>query len=274
MLVNGLSFDIEWHFPLDMFFKSFDRKKLMAVGRDQIVGNVHKVMDILSRRSIKATFFITGDVAEYFPEIVGEIARDGHEIGCHGYEHKAVYLMTAATFREQLFRAKTILENSSGGRVVGYRAPAASIDGRVPWAVSILKDAGFHYDSSMLSCNLMDGFKPAGSGLYRDADGFMELPLGSISAFGRKHAMAGGGCFRFFPYDWTRSVILRNNRDGNPVFFYLHQWELDPKQPKLLPCKMWLRCYGGIRFVKNRLERLLDDFSFTTYQEIIKKAVI
>lgn len=272
-MLNGLSFDIEWHFPLDQFLEKRPAKELRRVGEDQIVKGTERLLNILRRYSTKATFFVVANVVEYFPNVVGNIISEGHEIACHGYRHTEVWRQSPKEFKKQTISAKEMLQETSHQRVNGYRAPCFSINRQSVWALPILKDVGFAYDSSILAGEISQMINLVGlkNGIYSFDHDLIELPVDSISLLGRNHAVVGGGFFRVLPYSVTKRLIKRRNQAGHPVYFFLHQWELDVNQPRLLPRKQWGRCYAGIRFAEEKLKRILGDFSFATMSSVIKE---
>jgi polysaccharide deacetylase family protein (PEP-CTERM system associated) len=263
---NALSFDIEDWFQVENL-KS-------AVSRDQWDGmelrverNTRRILDLLRERQIRATFFILGWIAERCPELVREIDHEGHEIASHGYGHDLVYSLTPEAFRADLLRSKSILEGITGKPVFGYRAPSFSITPRNLWALDVLKETGFIYDSSVFPVSVHDryGFAGVGGRPFSWPNGLIEIPL-SVSRLGRmSFPAAGGGYFRLFPYGYFRSVFSAMNRRGESATFYLHPWELDKEQPRVrIPWFYRFRHYVNLGRTEERLRQLLKDFQFTS----------
>ncbi len=263
---NALSFDVEDWFQVENLKPAIPRE-LWDTLELRVEANTRRILALLRERDVKATFFVLGWVAERCPELIREIDRDGHEVASHGYGHHLVYELTPDAFREDVLRSKRILENLVLKPVVGYRAPSFSITPETPWALDVLKEAGFLYDSSIFPVSLHDryGFTGASSRPFTWPNGLVEIPLAVYSIGKFSFPAAGGGYFRLFPYRYFRHVFARLNRNGQPVTFYLHPWELDPDQPRVrVPWFYRFRHYVNLRKTEGRLRRLLEDFRFTT----------
>jgi len=233
----------------------------------RVEDNTRRILALLRERDVKATFFVLGWVAERCPGLVQDIDREGHEVASHGYGHHLVYELTRDAFREDVLRSKRILEELVLKAVVGYRAPSFSITPETPWALDVLKEAGFLYDSSIFPVSLHDryGFAGASPLPFTWPNGLVEIPLAVYTIGKFSLPAAGGGYFRLFPYLYFRHVFARLNRNGQPVTFYLHPWELDPDQPPMrVPWFYRFRHYVNLRKTEGRLRRLLEDFRFTT----------
>jgi len=266
---NALSFDIEDWFQVENL--------RTAIARDQwdtlelrVETNTRKILALLREADARATFFVLGWVAERCPDLVREIDREGHEVASHGYGHGLVYDMTPAEFREDLLRSKKILEDIVKKPVTGYRAPSFSITPRNLWALEILKETGFDYDSSVFPVSMHDryGFSGCSTKPFLWPNGMVEIPL-SVYRIGRLSLpAAGGGYFRLFPYEYFRRIFTRLNRRDEVVTFYMHPWELDPGQPRVrVPWFYRFRHYVNLSAAEARLRRLLRDFRFTTLSE-------
>ena len=263
---NALSFDIEDWFQVENL--------KTAIARDQwdelelrVETNTRKILALLREANARATFFVLGWVAERCPDLVREIDRDGHEVASHGYGHGLVYDMTPEAFREDLLRSKRILEEIVKKPVTGYRAPSFSITPRNLWALDILKETGFDYDSSVFPVSMHDryGFPGCSTRPFVWPNGLVEIPL-SVYQIGRLSLpAAGGGYFRLFPYGYFHRIFTRLNRRGEAATFYMHPWELDPGQPRVrVPWFYRFRHYVNLSQAEARLRRLLRDFRFTT----------
>jgi polysaccharide deacetylase family protein (PEP-CTERM system associated) len=217
-------------------------------------------------------------VAERHPHLVRQIADRGHEIASHGYAHRLVYDQTPAAFRDDVRRAKGLLEDASGGPVRGYRAPSYSITPRSLWAVDILIEEGYSYDASIFPIRHDRYGIPVSPRqpfrIDRNGGSLMEVP-GSTVRVGRLNLpVAGGGYFRILPYRWTRWGIARcNAQDRQAAVFYLHPWEIDPEQPRL--AAGWLsrfRHYRNLDKTEGRLRTLLSDFRFGTLAALLRRS--
>jgi polysaccharide deacetylase family protein (PEP-CTERM system associated) len=265
-MINALSFDVEDWFQVENLKPAiaYDRWDTFEL---RVEDNTHKILALLRESGTHATFFILGWVAERCPDLVRAIEHEGHEVASHGYGHKLVYDMTPEDFREDLLRSKQILEDIIKKPVLGYRAPSFSITPRNLWALDVLKQTGFQYDSSVFPISMHDryGFVGCSSQPFVWANGLVEIPL-AVYPLG-KYALpvAGGGYFRLFPYWCFRHAFARLNRKQQPFTFYLHPWELDPRQPRVrVPWAYRLRHYVNLHKTEGRLRRLIRDFRFTT----------
>ena len=285
-LTNFLSIDVEDYFQVSAFEKvspseSWDGCDL------RVVANAERILALLDKDGIKATFFVLGWVAERCPELVRRIAAAGHEIASHGHGHRRVGTLSREDFRDDIRRAKGCLEDLSGQPVLGYRAPSYSISRQTPWAFDELLDAGYHYDSSIFPMRhdfygMADWPRFAGYAV-KDGDGqwrpgeaavgeaaILELPISTVRLAGKNLPIAGGGYFRLLPYAVTRWGLKRiNENEGKPFVFYLHPWEFDPAQPRFQGAgwKSNFRHYLNLHKTEGRFERLLGDFRFGTIRD-------
>jgi polysaccharide deacetylase family protein (PEP-CTERM system associated) len=231
-----------------------------------VVGNTEKVLALLANNSVKATFFIVGWIADKFPHLVKTIHSQGHIIGCHSYWHRKVYDLSPEEFRADTLKVKELLEDIIGEPVPGYRAPSYSITGRALWAIDILKELGFTYDSSIFPVyHDTYGIPDAPRFNYRHPNGLLEYPISTALIFGRKVPVSGGGYFRLFPYWFTRWALKSiNQKEDKPFVFYLHPWEIDPEQPRMHQARLLsrFRHYNNLDLAKQRLGQLLNDFQF------------
>ena len=263
---NALSFDIEDWFQVENLKPAIPREEWDKLEL-RVETNTRKILALLREADTRATFFILGWVAERCRDLVREIDRNGHEIASHGYGHGLVYDMTPEAFRDDLQKSKDILENIVGKPVLGYRAPSFSITPQSIWALDVLKEAGFKYDSSVFPVSMHDryGFSGCSSRPFTWPNGLVEVPLAVYRVGRLSLPAAGGGYFRLFPYEYFRRIFSRLNRQGEAVTFYMHPWELDPGQPRVrVPWFYRFRHYVNLDKAEARLRRLLKDFRFTT----------
>ena len=273
---NALTVDVEDYFQVS----AFDG----VVARDtwherpsRVEANTRRLLDLFDNAGARATFFVLGWIAERFPGLVPEIAGRGHEIACHGYGHRLVYTQTPAEFRGETDRAKRVLEDQAGVSVAGYRAASYSITHASLWALDVLVDLGFRYDSSIFPVR-HDRYGIPGSPRWphqrRTPRGraLLEFPLTTWRIGGVDVPVAGGGYFRIYPYALTRHALRHVNRvDGQPFVFYLHPWEIDPGQPRIAASwRSRFRHYTGLARCEPRLRRLLDEFEFTTVADCLE----
>lgn len=263
---NFLSIDVEEHFQVSAF-EDVICSTDWGAHESRVVSNTKILLDLLDKHNTKATFFIVGWVGERYPELVLEIRDRGHEIGCHSYMHKKVYDLTPDQFRQDTYKAKMILEKVLGDRVVGYRAPSYSITSKSLWALDILAELGFEYDSSIFPVYHDNyGIPDAPRFKYHhNKQDLVEYPISTVKIFNYNIPVAGGGYFRLFPYWLTKKFLNRiNTREKQPFMFYLHPWEVDPGQPRVKNSKYLskFRHYNNLDKTLGRLSRLLVDFKF------------
>jgi len=258
---NGLSVDVEEWFQVGAFERVIDKADWDGLD-SRVAYNTGKVLDLFGETGVKATFFTLGWVAERNPALIRRIADEGHEVASHGWDHDRVFTMTAEAFRADLKRARIALEDASGQRVIGYRAPSFSIDQRTPWAHPVLAEEGYAYSSSVAPL-VHDhyGWADAPKYAYRPVAGsdLIELPITLADVAGRK-ITTGGGFFRLFPAAITDRAVARANRDEHrPAVFYFHPWEIDPEQPRVTraPLKSRLRHYSRLGAMAGKLRGLV-----------------
>jgi len=271
---NVLTVDVEEYFHPNAMDGAVDPSRWDGLPK-RVEHNTHRVLDLLSEHDVHATFFVLGWVAERLPHLVTEIARRGHEVACHGYAHRLVYRLGPARFRDDVARSKRILEDCLGSRITGFRAASCSIVETTLWALDILIEEGFEFDSSIFPVRHdiygIPGFHRFAVRLRRGAGEIVEIPLSTVRLFGRNWPVAGGGYFRLLPYWITRMSLQRlNRRDRAPAIVYLHPWELDVDQPRLpAGAVSRFRQYTNLGRTESRLRRLLDDFTFAPIRDVI-----
>ncbi len=272
--LHCLSFDVEEHFQVSAFASPM-RRRHWDQFESRVEQNTYKILHLLERRGIKATFFVLGWVAERHPRLVKEIASLGHEIASHGYSHELITAQTPALFREDVRRAKGILEDLVGASVTGYRAPTFTITPETEWALPILVEEGYVYDSSIFPV-IHDsyGFRGANPWCHQlntTSGPLWEVPPSTIQLAGIRIPIAGGGYFRLFPYPVLRWMLRQVEAQGHPLVVYLHPWELDPHQPRMNgPLLSRFRHYVNLQRTEERLARLIEDFSFAPVREVIE----
>jgi polysaccharide deacetylase family protein (PEP-CTERM system associated) len=239
---------------------------------------VYGILDLLARHGARGTFFTLGWVAERHPRMIKRIAEAGHEVASHGWDHVRVTHQTPDEFRASVKRSKTCLEQLTGTQVLGFRAPSFSIVPGREWALDILVEEGYRYDSSLFPIRRPGGYGYASAGrdpfvLERAAGKLGELPPATLRRFGVNLPAGGGAYFRIFPYALVRSAFRHFEARGVPGTFYMHPWEIDPDQPRQ-PAR-WssrLRHYTGLSRTLPRLERLLSEFRFTAIADRFTRA--
>lgn len=273
---NALTIDVEDYFHVSAFSKVISKDDWNSKDL-RVRENTVELLELFDTYNVQATFFVLGWVAEKDPYLIKEISSRGHEIACHGYSHDLVYTQNINIFREETYRSKTILEEIIQKPVVGYRAASYSITNQSLWAIDVLCDMGFQYDSSIFPVRHdRYGIPEAPKYPYLQAgengNKIVEFPLSSINILGYQLPVAGGGYFRLFPYLCTKWAFNRiNKKIRKPFIFYLHPWEIDTAQPKINANRLSMfRHYNNIDKCKVRLEHLLKDFKFTTAFNVLE----
>lgn len=274
---NALTIDVEDYYHVAALAPGIPRNS-WDERESRVVDNTRKLLAIFEEFDVRATFFVLGWVAERHPRLVSEIAANGHEIGCHGFSHRAVYEQTPEEFREETRHSRDLLENIIGSEVLGYRAASFSITSKSLWALDILVELGFAYDSSIFPVRHdRYGIPNAERGPHRmptpKQRSIAEWPLSTAMAFGCRFPLAGGGYFRLLPYWFSRwGLASINRRELRPFIFYLHPWEIDPAQPRV--SASWLsrfRHYTNLGKSEERLRRLLREFRFSTARDGLER---
>jgi len=272
---NALTIDVEDYFQVAALAEAvrYDDWSSMEY---RVEANTDRILALFERAGVKATFFPLGWVAERSPELVKRIAAQGHEVASHGYSHQLIYNQTPDVFKEETRRSKVILEDILGAPVTGYRAASYSITNQSRWALDILAEQGFTWDSSIFPVHHdrygMPGTPRWPHRLTTDKGyELAEFPLSTFKLPGYTLPIAGGGYFRLFPYWFSRYGLGSINRQGRPFVFYLHPWEVDPDQPRLdVKWFSRFRHYNNLDVCEQRLARLLSDFRFTTMSQVLE----
>ena len=275
-MLNALTVDLEdWYQGLTSTGQRVDR---WPVYEDRVVESSQKLLDILDEAGVKATFFVLGYVADQFPALVRRVADAGHEIGLHSYHHRPVHRLTPDQFRADLVRGREAVEQASGRQVIGYRAPMFSINRSALWALEVLTEMGFRYDSSVFPTrNMLYGFPDAPRFPYHPLGNspFVEFPLSTVHMLGINWPVAGGFYLRLLPYPLFKRGLQRINREGKPAVIYLHPWELDADQPYPNPTlRERFTHYHNLRRTAAKLTALLRDFRFGPLASLLDGAVL
>ncbi|RSY89625.1 DUF3473 domain-containing protein [Sphingomonas koreensis] len=261
MTANALSVDVEDWFQVGAFEKVIARGDWDGLDH-RVEANTDKVLELFDTGGVKATFFTLGWVADKYPALMRRIAEAGHEVASHGWDHQRVFNLTPDQFRDDITRARAALEDASGQKVTGYRAPSFSIDKRTPWAHQILAEQGYAYSSSVAPIGHDHyGWEDAPRSAFRPVAGseLIELPVTTATFFGRE-ITTGGGFFRLLPGNVIYRAIEALNGAGKPAIFYFHPWEVDPGQPRVAnaPLKSKLRHYSRLGAMAGKLGTLMQ----------------
>jgi polysaccharide deacetylase family protein (PEP-CTERM system associated) len=285
--LNALTVDVEDYFHVEAFSGSVSRDSWDTFPL-RVEANTLRLLDLFDRHQVRATFFILGWVARKRPGLVAEIARRGHEIGCHSFWHRLVYRLTPDEFRADLREATRTIEDAAGVRVRGYRAPTYSVTAKSLWALEILAEEGYAYDSSIFPLRHdvyglpsfprhpveldLDGARGGTMPLPADRRSLIEFPPSTVRALGWNLPGPGGGYLRILPFRYSLWALGRLRREGKmPATVYIHPWEVDPEQPRIrAPLRSRLRHYTGLRRTSARLAALLDRYPFTTMGRVLE----
>jgi polysaccharide deacetylase family protein (PEP-CTERM system associated) len=274
-VLNAMTVDVEDYFHVAALAQSIDRSQWDSM-EYRAEESTRRLLRLFESSQIKATFFVLGWVAKRSPDLIKEIHRAGHEVASHGMSHKLVYNQTPAEFESETKDAKALLEDIIGAPVLGYRASTYSITRRSLWALDILHEAGFVYDSSIFPIRhdlygIPDApVAPARISTPKGAS-IVEFPMSTAQMFGMKIPVSGGGYFRLLPYWLTARGLASLNSEGRPFIFYLHPWEVDPDQPRIKASwKSRLRHYTNLSRCEARLRRLVSEFSFGPVRDVLQ----
>jgi polysaccharide deacetylase family protein (PEP-CTERM system associated) len=274
-IVNAMTVDVEDYFHVSALAevisrKDWDRMEYRAESSTQ------RLLELFAERRIKCTFFVLGWVANRSKQLIRTIHAAGHEVACHGLTHELVYRQSPELFRQETSQSKAMLEEIIGAPVLGYRAASYSITAQSIWAMDILCELGFKYDSSIFPIR-HDRYGIPGAatapGEFTTAQGnrIVEFPLSTARFLRWRLPVAGGGYFRLLPYAYTSWGLRKINREENiPFVFYLHPWEIDAEQPRF--AASWLsrfRHYTNLDKCEARLKRLVGEFEFAGMAQVL-----
>ena len=275
-LTNALTIDVEDYFQVSAFAPHIKRSEWNS-RECRVERNVGRILEMLSANKTKATFFALGWIAERYPQLIRQIAAQGHEIASHGYGHERASDLTEDAFFADIHLAKVILEDLCGTEVKGYRAPSFSIGAGNLWAFDCLARAGYRYSSSVYPIRHDHyGMPESPRFAYSVRPGLVEIPVTTLRALGRNLPSSGGGYFRLLPYVLSRWMLRRvNTGDQQPGIFYFHPWEIDVAQPRIegISNKTRFRHYVNISRMEAKLAQLLDDFQWGRMDEVFRRSI-
>ncbi|MBN7768871.1 DUF3473 domain-containing protein [Marinobacter daepoensis] len=273
-IANALTIDVEDYFQVAALAEAVKQDDWSAM-EYRVEANTDRLLGMFAEQDIKATFFTLGWVAERSPALVRRVLEAGHEVASHGYSHQLIYTQSPEVFREETRRSKQILEDITGVSVTGYRAASYSITSQSRWALDILAEEGFTWDSSIFPVH-HDRYGMPGTPRWPhrlttdEGHELAEFPLSTLKFPGYTLPIAGGGYFRLFPYWFSQWGLGQINKQGQPFVFYLHPWEVDPGQPRLdVKWFSRFRHYNNLDVCQARLDRLIHHFRFTTMSEVL-----
>ncbi|MES9987215.1 MAG: XrtA system polysaccharide deacetylase [Candidatus Thiodiazotropha endolucinida] len=276
MLVNAMTVDVEDYYQVSAFAKNIDKSEWDKYP-SRVNTNTNWLLEHFDEHNIKATFFVLGWVAERENQLIKRISDLGHEVACHGYRHDLIYNQTKQVFKEETIKSKSILEDLIGKPVNGYRAASYSITADSIWAIDILCEAGFTYDSSIFPIvHDRYGIPNAETVPHKyctdSGNEIIEFPLSTVGIGNKRLPISGGGYFRLFPYWMTLQGLRMVNKKNIPFIFYMHPWEIDVDQPRIKSSLLSeFRHYQNLNKFKPRLTRLINQFEFSTVEEVLYK---
>jgi len=264
-IANALTVDVEDYFQVSALAPYIARADWERIPC-RVERNVERILELLAESGSQATFFTLGWIAERYPQLVRRIVEAGHELASHGYSHLRIHEQTPVEFAQDIRRAKALLEDLAGTEVKGYRAPSFSVGKKTLWAFDCIAQAGYRYSSSVYPIRHdLYGMPDAPRFAYRPNDALLEIPVATARVLNHNVPAGGGGYFRLLPYCTSRALIRRVNKaDRRPTVFYLHPWEIDPGQPRVLGAslKTRFRHYLNLERTEARLHSLLRDFKW------------
>jgi len=267
-----MSIDVEDWFQVENL-KGAVRRDTWNARQLRVERNMDRMLELMADRGVRSTCFVLGWIADRCPALVSRIAAEGHEVASHGYGHELLDSLSPKEFRADVERSKHVLEDLTATEVLGYRAPAFSIK---DWALPILEDLGFTYDSSSFPTLAHDRYgrltgMTAGQAVVELRPGFHEVCVSCLMVGSRGLPWGGGGYFRLIPYPLFRRGVERILRSGQPYVFYIHPWEIDPGQPRVeeLSRGYRFRHYVGLETCERRFGSLLGDFRWSTAGELV-----
>lgn len=267
MTTHFFTVDVEEHFQVQALAPYVPRTSWDRC-ESRVAASTSRILELLAAAGARGTFFVLGWVAERHPAVVRDIAAAGHEVASHGWDHRRVTELTPVEFRDQARRSKALLEDLAGSKVLGYRAPSYSIVRGCEWALDILVEEGYRYDSSLFPVTRPGyGYASGARDPYwieRLAGRLCEVPPATLRRAGVNLPAAGGAYFRLLPYGLVRAALRDAAARSQPGTFFIHPWEVDPGQPRVaVPLLTRIRHYGALDRTLPRLARLVREFQFT-----------
>lgn len=271
----AFSVDVEDYFQVEALREICPRSSWEEC-EDRITASTERVLRLLEAQGARGTFFVLGWVAERHPDLVRRIAAAGHEIASHGSDHELIYNQSPEAFRADVRRARHLLQDLSGQAVIGYRAPSYTIVARTQWALDVLEQEGYRYDSSIFPiARRRYGMPGAPRYPHRialpEGRSIAEFPLPTVR-FGPLNVPATGGAYtRLLPFAFQKWAVRRMLKARRPFILTIHPWELDPEQPRFdVPRRTRWTHYHNLAKTEHRLARLLAMGTFRSLAEILQ----
>lgn len=274
-MTHILSVDVEDYFQVEAF-RDVVRREEWERWPVRVGDNTRRVLDLFDEFGVKATFFTVGWVAEKDPALIADIDSRGHELACHSYWHRTVYSLSPDEFREDTRTARDRIEQITGKKILGYRAPSWSVTRQSMWALDVLAELGFEYDSSIFPIH-HDIYGVPGASRFahvrRCANGMLlrEFPPTTVRLAGMEFPAAGGGYLRILPVRFTNWAFRQIEAERQPVVVYFHPWELDPEQPRIPGARLRsrVRHYTNLSRMQDRIRLILKEYRFQPFREAL-----
>lgn len=270
-IINAMTVDVEDYFHVSAFENVITPADWKSC-QPTVDYNTRTILDLFAKHDTKATFFILGWVAQAFPELIAEISAQGHEVASHGMNHRRASTQSKAELREDIQSSIHLLEDITGKKVLGYRAPSFSIGQKNEWAFELLVELGILYSSSTYPIEHdLYGTPDWPRFIHQRQEGIIEIPVPTLRDKEKNVGIGGGGYFRLYPYWLSQKRISKYLTEENaPYSFYFHPWEIDPNQPKVnnASFKSKFRHYINLSKMAGKIERLLIDFNWSSMQDV------
>lgn len=268
---HAMTVDVEDYFHVSAFEKQISPSEWSSC-KPTVDYNTRRLLDLFDEKNAKSTFFILGWVAEAFPDLIKDIHARGHEIASHGTNHRRATTLTRDQLKEDISSSLNLLEDLTGEKVIGYRAPSFSIGKTNEWAFELLVELGLKYSSSTYPIEHdLYGTPDWPRFAYNRPEGILEIPIPTLRKDDKNQGIGGGGFFRLYPYWLSKKRIERFMAEENaPYSFYFHPWEIDPDQPRVkgAPLLSKFRHYVNLSRMEKKLIRLLDDYQWSSMKDI------
>jgi polysaccharide deacetylase family protein (PEP-CTERM system associated) len=271
-ILNAMTVDVEDYFQVSAFDPYVSRDSWEQYpGR--VEENMDRILEMFSRNAIKATFFTLGWIAMKYPALVKKIVDDGHDLASHGWDHRMVTQLNRSEFEQDVAKSKQMLEQVSGSRVIGYRAPSYSFTKANDWAHAVLAEQGYRYSSSVAPIKHAFYGIPDAPRFAHDCENgaILEIPITTTRMLGRNLPCGGGGWFRLYPYfvsTWALDRVTKS--EGRSAIFYFHPWEIDPEQPRIdgIGSVARFRHFQNMKHMEPRLNRLMKQYRWGTIPDV------
>ena len=274
LIVNAMTVDVEDYFHVSAFEKVISPNDWKSC-QPTVDYNTRRILDLYAEHDTKATFFILGWVAQAFPELIAEIHQQGHEVASHGMNHRRASTQSRSELKEDIQSSLSLLEDITGEKVRGYRAPSFSIGKNNEWAFELLVELGIEYSSSTYPIEHdLYGTPDWPRFMYNRPEGLIEIPIPTLRENNKNIGIGGGGYFRLYPYWMSKKRINKfHQQEQKPYSFYFHPWEIDPNQPKVSGAsfKSKFRHYINLSRMESKIEQLLKDYQWDTMANVYLK---